>query len=191
MTTSIAASRTVQIEAPPLQAVPAAAVALLEQCAAFIRQTSDDAYRGESRALAGGTIGKHVRHLLDHYRALLDPSVAAGTAIDYDHRERNVPMETDRSAALGAIDELRGRVSAMGELDLARRVRVRVMVAGDGTESVLDSTLGRELAFASHHAVHHHAMIKAIGAEHGMTAGAAFGLAPSTINYQAARPANS
>lgn len=189
MTTPTAVARPVQVHAGNPHAVPAAAVALLDQCAAFVRETGDAAYRGESRALAGGTIGKHVRHLLDHYRALLEPAVAGGAPIDYDHRERNVPMETDRAVALAAIADVRARLMGMPATELSRRVRVRVMVAGDGTESVLDSTLGRELAFASHHAVHHHAMIKAIGAEHGVAAGASFGLAPSTINYQGTQTA--
>jgi hypothetical protein len=95
MKTQIPASHDLRAETPCLHAVPAAAVAVLDQCAAFLQQTGDAAYRAESRALVGGTIGRHVRHVLDHYRAILEPApVAGGTggAIDYDHRERNVPI---------------------------------------------------------------------------------------------------
>jgi hypothetical protein len=48
----------------------------------------------------------------------------------------------------------------------------------------LGSTLARELAFASHHAIHHHAMMKAIAQEHGQAAESGFGVAPSTLNHE-------
>lgn len=58
------------------------------------------------------------------------------------------------------------------------------MVAESGLEVDLASTLGRELAFATHHAVHHAAMMKAIASEFGVTAETAFGKAPSTLLYE-------
>ena len=51
----------------------------------------------------------------------------------------------------------------------------------------LKSTLGRELFFATHHAIHHHAMMKTIGREFGIEAPAGFGTAPSTIKFETAR----
>lgn len=165
--------------------VAAAAIALLDQCECFVRQASGPAYSGESRTLKGGTIGKHIRHSLDHFRAALDG--LQGTVIDYDHRARNVPMETDSRAALDAIDELRERLSCLSAEAGLEPVRVRVMLAGDGTETELKSTLGRELAFATHHAVHHNAMLGAIAAEFGIQTGSEFGKAPSTINHDRSR----
>ena len=44
--------------------------------------------------------------------------------------------------------------------------------------------LGRELAFAAHHGVHHNAMINAICAELGVATPHGFGKAPSTINHE-------
>lgn len=63
-------------------------------------------------------------------------------------------------------------------------VRVRVMVSGDGAETELVSSLARELAFATHHAVHHQAMMRAIAGEFGVEASSDFGKAPSTINHE-------
>jgi len=63
-------------------------------------------------------------------------------------------------------------------------VRVRVMLCADGQHAELGSTLGRELAFAAHHAVHHHAMVAAIAAEFGLSAPDGFGRAPSTIHHE-------
>ncbi|RMH13190.1 MAG: hypothetical protein D6695_04775 [Planctomycetota bacterium] len=132
--------------------------------------------------MRGGTIGKHLRHTLDHYRALIDGYERA-ESVDYDRRQRNVPIESDRGAALDAVSELRRRVAALGEEGLRAPVRIRIMLAGDGAEAELDSTVGRELAFASHHAIHHNAMIKTIAAEFGVDTPDEFGVAPSTLNF--------
>ncbi|MCA9287652.1 MAG: hypothetical protein KDA05_03655 [Phycisphaerales bacterium] len=163
--------------------VAAAAGAVLEQCARFIQCLPEGCYARESRLIRGGTIGKHVRHTVDHFAAAVG-GLDAGEPIDYDHRSREVPMETTPSVAIEAIGRLRDRLGSLDAPAMGRPVRIRVMVAGDGTEATLDSSLGRELHFAFHHAVHHHAMLKAIAGEFGVEAPSEFGIAPSTVNYQ-------
>jgi hypothetical protein len=162
--------------------VAAAAAILLEQCADFLSGVSREAYVGESRMIRGGTIGKHVRHTLDHFLACLE-GAEPGRVIDYDHRRRLVPMESDASEALRAIDGLRARLACVGDEGLRTPVRVRVMLSSDGTYAELASTLGRELAFAAHHAVHHHAMMGAIATELAVPMPPDFGKAPSTIRH--------
>lgn len=157
---------------------------MLDQCAAFIRAVPVDSYTAQSETLKGGTIGKHIRHTLDHFRAALNGTQGV---IDYDHRERDVPMEADPEEALRAIDGLQGQLRTLRTAVLESPVRVRIMVAGDGTETELTSTLARELAFATHHAVHHQAMLGAMAGEFGLVVGAEFGKAPSTISYERAR----
>lgn len=164
-----------------------AAVAMLEQAAAFIRAIDDSSYAAPSQVLKGGTIGKHFRHVVDHFAAALAPLRSADAevaTIDYDHRERNVPMETSREAAVSEIRGVVDDLSRVCEQWSARPVRVRLMLSADGLEREYDSTLGREIAFASHHAVHHHAMIEAIAGELGVPAPEGFGKAPSTISYE-------
>lgn len=169
--------------------VALAATALLEQCERFIGGLPGGGrspYAAPSQRMPGGTIGKHIRHSLDHFRAALE-GAETGVAIDYDRRERDVPMETKPDAAVEAIGSLRSRLAALGDEALGRPVRVRVMLTGDGAEAELTSTLARELAFATHHAVHHHAMIGVIAGEFGHAVPAEFGKAPSTINYDRSR----
>jgi len=163
-----------------------AAIALLEQCAAFIQSLPEEVYTADATTIRGGTIGKHVRHSLDHFAAALS-GLASSEPIDYDHRLRDVPMETERESALAAIRSMQAQIDALDEDRLASAVRIRVMLAADGSEAVLPSTLARELAFATHHAIHHHAMMKTIAAEFGLEIGDAFGKAPSTLNHEAAR----
>ncbi|TVQ63274.1 MAG: hypothetical protein EA378_03030 [Phycisphaerales bacterium] len=162
--------------------VALAAASTLAQCGALVRSASPEAYGAPSAILPGGTIGKHVRHTVDHYRAIVDRE--AGACIDYDRRERDVPMETEREAAIAEIEQLVGVVRGLDGAALAAPVRVRVMLTGDGGEAELESTVGREIAFAAHHAVHHQAMLRAIAVEHGVEAPAGFGKAPSTMEYE-------
>lgn len=165
------------------EAVASAADAILEQCGTFVEQIPAGIYARDSKVLPGGTVGKHARHVLDHFSAIF-VGVDTGEAIMYDRRERHVPMEVQASAACACVRELRARLASLPRERLDAPVRVRVMLAGDGTEAELTTTLARELAFATHHAVHHHAMMKAIAAEFGQEVGAEFGKAPSTIHFE-------
>lgn len=160
--------------------VVSGALSVLDQCDAFVRMVDDAAYARESEVIAGGTIGKHVRHILDHFRAVVE----GHDPIDYDHRDRDVPMERNRADAMATIRRVRRCLEELDESAIADPVGIRVMVSEDGCDTVLGSTVGRELAFAAHHAVHHHAMLRAIGAEMGFRAEGAFGKAPSTVHHE-------
>jgi hypothetical protein len=169
-----------------LCASASSALALLEQAAAFIETLDDESYSRPSRIMSGGTIGKHFRHVVDHFAATLAPIAGDGPecVIEYDRRARNVPMETSRDAALGEIRGVMRALQLAHENGSGRSVRVRVMLTSDGAEREFASTLGREIAFASHHAVHHHAMIAVIAGELGVPAPAGFGKAPATLNHE-------
>lgn len=160
----------------------AAAVHLLDQCAAFVEALPETVYAAPSETLPGGTVGKHLRHLLDHYAAIV--TCPAGAEIEYDHRERNVPMETSRAEALGAVRRLKDQLRAAAGREGRTPVVIRVLLSADGVEAPLSSTLGRELAFATHHAVHHQAMMRAIAGEFGIEPPPGFGVAPSTLKHE-------
>lgn len=172
---------------PSTPAVGRAAIALLEQCATFIESIPEPVYTADATTIRGGTIGKHVRHSLDHFAAAL-AGLSNQDPIDYDHRARNVPMESERASALAAIRSMQAQIASLDDATLCSGVRIRVMLAGDGSDAVLPSTLVREIAFATHHAIHHNAMMKTIAAEFGLEVGDQFGKAPSTLNFEASRP---
>ena len=163
--------------------VLSAAGELLDQCRTILDAVADEDFTADSEVLDGGTIGKHLRHTLDHYAAITGR--AEGEPIDYDHRERGVPIEEDRDAAREQIASLRAGIQGL-EGTGADEVRIRVMISGDGREAVLGSTIAREVAFATHHGVHHVAMMKAIAAERGVELASDIGKAPSTVNYERA-----
>lgn len=156
--------------------VVAASTSILEQCSRFLRGVDRSRYCRPCSMLSGSTIGQHVRHSLDHFSAVLDP-IEPGV-IDYDHRERDTPVEHDPLAARSSIEQLIRQLRVVRAPSAA--VRVRVMLSADGRESLLTSTIERELAFATHHAIHHHAMIAAIARTLQLDVPAGFGVAPST-----------
>ena len=163
--------------------VAATADAILDQCAGFIGAVPADHYARPAATIAGGPIGQHARHVLDHFRAAL--TTPACDPIDYDCRHRGTRVETEADAALGEINALRAIVQALDEPAMNTQVTTRVMLTGGGETADLRSTLGRAVFFASDDAIHHHAMMKAIGREFGVDAPEGFGTAPSTINYEA------
>lgn len=160
---------------------------VLRGCAALLRNLPADAYSRPSRVLPGGTIGKHLRHLLDHIDAAAHAWEQPHATLDYDHRERDTPVETQVLAALGAIDRLDRRLARVGPGGASAAVRVRTLLSAEGPSVEHASTAGRELAFAFHHALHHQAMIGAIAREHGVPVPPGFGKAPATEIHEASR----
>lgn len=163
--------------------VVAAADHILGQCADLVARTNAEMFSGPSRVLPGGTIGKHLRHIMDHFAAAAE-AASTGISIDYDHRERNVPMERDPRVAMDAIAAVRARLRDAAGKPMNTPVTVRVMLSGSGEEADLRSSAAREIFFAMHHAVHHQAMMRAIAAEFGVDMDVDFGKAPSTLNYE-------
>ncbi|MBL8763421.1 MAG: hypothetical protein JNM07_04040 [Phycisphaerae bacterium] len=179
----------------------AAAGAILGACAELVSRLTQEQYAAPCARMYGASVGKHVRHVLDHFRAVIRAAPAPGRLgagarqhgreeapceeIEYDNRTRAVPEETDRGVALRAITEVRAALDALrGAVGMdEREVRVRVLLSDNGEEGVFRSTLGRELAFASHHALHHHAMIGVIANELGQPPADGFGMAPSTLRH--------
>ncbi|KAF9972751.1 hypothetical protein BGZ73_004053 [Actinomortierella ambigua] len=150
--------------------------------------------------LAGeGTIGKHVRHLADHYRLLLGTypgSPDKEWRVDYDRRSRDVPMETDINVAIKVLKGLQDLVHEFDPSNAASKMvhrpglnhPIALMATMDPQYAPVPchSTLGRELWFCALHAVHHFAMVKVICGEFGMCdLAAGFGVAPSTLQHDA------
>lgn len=160
----------------------AAACAMLEQCASFVRLLTDEAYMRPSARMFGSTVGQHVRHALDHFESAC--AGLEGETIVYDRRARGTAVETSREAALELIGRLTGRIGGVGVSQASRPVLVEVMLSAGGDEARLESTLARELAFASHHAIHHHAMMASLGLEMGVSCPAGFGKAPATLHHE-------
>ncbi|ORX91896.1 hypothetical protein K493DRAFT_226913 [Basidiobolus meristosporus CBS 931.73] len=170
----------------------AIAVEILEQSKALLNSLPKDSFTKESTFVPKSNVAKHVRHLADHFRLLLankpegTSCVSNGHAawtVDYDARDRNVPMETDVEVAIKEIEKLQSKL-LNSDISLETPVHLLAIVnSTDDSRSEFPSNYGRELWFCIHHAVHHHALIKVICIEHKIEVPEEFGVAPATQNY--------
>ena len=161
------------------QSLLAGAVAALNQAADLVASLTDDQYSAVSDEYHA-SIGQHLRHALDHFRALT-AGYENDQTVSYDQRQRGTPIESDRAAAAELIDDLRARVEGLDEVQMSFDVRIAVMTSAEGDEAEITSTLARELAFVTHHAIHHYALVKPICREHKVTVPEELGRAPSTV----------
>lgn len=155
----------------------------LRQLAAVVARMDDAAYLRVPEG-AGGGIGSHVRHCLDHVQALL--AWAEEGVVDYDRRRRGSVVETDRTAALAAIDRLEPALARLNGGMLGARVTVRSLLSAESPPVVMDSTLGRELAYVISHTTHHNALIGWLVRTGGGDVPDRFGYAAATLAWMEA-----
>ena len=155
---------------------------LLRQGIELLDRLSDSAYRDAE--VDRSPVGAQYRHILDHYRCLLD-GLQDGR-IDYDRRRRDPELETDRLAAARATRELLDRLRLLARSAPGLPLQVQQSAGTDGGEPPQGSSLGRELLFLASHTVHHFAIIKLLLEERGVECHPDLGVAPSTLAFRQA-----
>jgi uncharacterized damage-inducible protein DinB len=167
--------------------VPALALAgCLMDMATLLDGTSDPDYLSRPDGGVSGSVGAHVRHCLDHVRALLD--AAAGGVLSYDRRERDPAVEHGRMQGILALNQQRERLVAMVGRAADQPVRLEALVDGAGGTVEVSSSLGRELVFMLQHTIHHQAIVALLLAGRGVAIPSRFGYAPSTLRRRAELP---
>jgi len=121
-----------------------------------------------------------MRHVLDHYSSFI-AGIRSGV-VNYDARERDTPVETDRASG---IEQAKSVVEELLASDLDLKQTVKVIVSANTTENEAhsESSLGRELQFLASHTVHHYALIAIASRMQGIIPPDTFGIAPSTLKY--------
>jgi hypothetical protein len=159
---------------------------LLLQLKSELINVEQSLYILKCESVMDGTIGQHVRHVLDHFKKLSpskNTSVDISQPVRYDQRQRNVPEEADKEEAFKVIDKIIQGLETLLNSKVKQPLKVQVMLSGCGKEIMLDSSLSREVWFACHHAIHHFAMIRMIMVQLKIqVTDANFGYAPSTLN---------
>lgn len=156
----------------------------LDQGIALLDALDDSLYRSCDDH-GHSCVGAHLRHVLDCYRCFL-AGLESGR-IDYDARERNADLETDRQIARRNMLEIRRALEQLEAGDRNRQALVRVDAAAwNEVDPWTRSTLGRELQFLLSHTVHHYALIAMTLRVIGFEPGSGFGVAPSTLEYREA-----
>lgn len=156
---------------------------LLSELAVVLARLTDEQYVRHPVGSFRSSIGAHVRHCLDHYRALI--AAASTGELNYDNRERNTAIELDRHAAMVELASLRDRIGMLSTQAISRDVWLTTLLASDGKSVKVASSLGREVSFVISHTVHHNAVLAAMLNELGVESPARLGYAPATIQHEA------
>ena len=140
--------------------------------------------REESQQVyVGARIGNHVRHVLDHFYALLQ--LADSHTVDYNVRSRDSLTETDIGFAQAQIDEILVKLDNMEFDDRVVECVSEIDVAESKSAS-FPSTASREGLWVLNHTIHHVALIKVLAEQRGILLSEQIGLAPATATYQRA-----
>lgn len=149
---------------------------ILEQFQQVLSGLSSEQYRTPVQVLEGGTIGKHTRHIVELYLCAFQGY--ADGEVCYDARQRDPLLESDRDAALSAIDRIKG------ELERPDR---DILLTGEfgGQPYAIRSNYQRELLYNLEHCIHHLALIRPALRELGWNdIPESFGVAPSTMVHR-------
>lgn len=162
----------------PVGAPQDALVRLLDDLAAVVLGSSAEVYTARPLPGVSGSVGQHVRHVLDHVTSLV--TARPYGSITYDRRERGTSIETDRSAALRAMLRLKPLVTGLTDEVLDAPVVVSAVLERGRESDSARSTFRRELFCVIDHTIHHQALIAVLLAIAGEGVPEAFGFAPST-----------
>lgn len=135
-------------------------------------------YRAQPAARVSGSVGAHVRHALDHVRALV--SALDGDELRYDHRPRGTTVEVDPLSGVNEIERLLHRIDRLDPGALDAPVTFSMLLDPARPAVVVPTTLARELAFVIQHTIHHCALIAMLLDWQGRRVPYGFGIAPST-----------
>lgn len=131
-------------------------------------------------------IGKHVRHVNDHFLAL-KKGMATGL-LDYNSRNRGASIETN---SLEGINELYALIDWLDvskktttEENLSHSIQVISEIDCLETESAtFTSTIAREFLYLINHTIHHAAHMSLILKNQGIEMDQNIGLAPGTRSF--------
>ena len=150
---------------------------LLDQALALL-----SAHEAPNAPPFGEQTGPHLRHLIEHYEALVFRGDSDG--IDYDRRSRDRAVENDPALARARIVALQQRLSGWSDATLDESLRLSGQAGTVGEfEFAVASSVGRELVFLASHAVHHFAVLHVYCLQHGLLVDADLGRAPATVAH--------
>jgi len=130
--------------------------------------------------LSGSTIGEHIRHIIEFYQCIVNESSSG--KIHYDGRKRDRRIETDKDFAKRTIDEV---ISGMHNVRLDHPIIVQASHMNIESDIIeLNSSFGRELAYAMDHMIHHLAILKISLRSRGYELDENLGVAPSTVRHR-------
>jgi len=144
----------------------------------ILAQVMDSDYSKTIEVLENGTLGRHVRHILEFYECLFISNT--GDTVCYDDRKRNLLLEENVRFACDYIDEI---IDQLEKVEINKRLLLKSKY--EGSEVIMDTSLFREMTYNIEHTVHHLAIIRiAIASElKYIDLSKTFGYADSTVQF--------
>jgi uncharacterized damage-inducible protein DinB len=158
----------------------------LSQLSSFVGGLATEHFRQTLGNHGHHTVGKHVRHIIDHYDAL-QVGIEASVVIDYEQRLRDPALEDWPGLACRRLDAIQKTLSQISESHPWGRTQLTYDTGHDRLH--LESSLGRELTFLTSHTIHHMAIIGLLAEQMGLPLPESFGVHPSTLRHWQRLPA--
>ncbi|MDI5890991.1 DinB family protein [Halomonas rhizosphaerae] len=153
----------------------------LAQLRGMVAALTPERYREAFGEHGRHTLGKHVRHIIDHYDALLDGLDRGAEVIDYEQRQRDEALEQWPQQAARHLAAVEARLSLLGSGPSPDALTLAYPL--DDERLSLASSLNRELAFLTSHSIHHMAIIALLAEQSGIHLPESFGVHPSTLRH--------
>ena len=155
---------------------------IIEQGISYLESVSKEDYTTIISPNFISSAGAHMRHIIDHYQAII--SGLENDLIDYDIRKRGSNFELSPRLAIEKLNEIANWIELVTEDDLNKLITLatELSVSRQNIQHV-QTSVARELVFASSHAVHHYAMIAQISFAQQNRQPESFGIAPATATF--------
>ncbi|MEJ6077478.1 hypothetical protein MT391_02870 [Vibrio sp. 1-Bac 57] len=155
---------------------------ILQQAKTYLTSVSEQQYTQIISPYFMSSAGAHMRHILDHYYAIIN-GLSEGL-IDYDKRSRGGIIESSPKAALQSIQEISDFLNALTAQQLQQTIKLSTEISvTDKQVAIVDTSLAREIIFTGSHAVHHLATIKHIAQAQEIDVEGSLGIAPATATF--------
>lgn len=149
---------------------------LFEQLHDSVEALTDEQYRFPATVLSQATVGQHLRHIVEFFQELYKGYESG--SVNYDKRQRDQRIETDRSFAIQKLYEI---VAGLSKPDKDLVLITSLPMEGNGHLD-FKTNYHRELLYNLEHTVHHMAFIRmGIEAISIIQLPVRFGVAESTL----------
>tara|TARA_R110002124_G_scaffold165010_1_gene332343 strand:- start:3774 stop:4316 length:543 start_codon:yes stop_codon:yes gene_type:complete len=165
-------------------AVVKANIYFLEQGITLLLSISDEEYSFNNGKYFKSGIGRHFRHIIEHYTSLINGYT---NKVNYDDRERDLKLEASREFAISTLRSVIDSIEVFQTKPELIENKIEVM-SNEGVDVEdspwSNSTIRRELQFLVSHTVHHYALIGLILKTMDVSVPENFGVAPSTLKHE-------
>lgn len=157
-------------------------IAYIKQAIHLLKSIEDSAFTFSNPPLYQSGVGPHLRHCIEYYQSFGNNWKSG--RIDYDERQRNNDIETNRQTAINEMECIIESLSEISEGDINRTIQTKMDCDDEDECPWCASTIKREFQFLISHTIHHFALIAIILKDQGIAPHEDFGVAPSTIKYR-------